>query len=79
MGNTSKETNGKLKKLANALKPLKLPFMAMLIIWGISGMAAVVFITQWVYVTLLLVVLTMGIALIVDYQADKEKKARASK
>lgn len=74
MANSSKETKGKLKRIANALKPLKLPFMAMLIIWGISGMAAVVFLTQWAYVTILLLVLTMGIALIVDYQAAKEKK-----
>lgn len=74
MGNTSKETNGKLKRIANALKPLKLPFMAILLIWGLSGMAAVTGFTSWVYVTLILVFLTTGIALIVDYQAEQEKK-----
>lgn len=79
MGNTSNETKGKLKKLANALKPLKMPFMAMLVIWAISGMAAVVFFTQWVYVTILLVLLTMGIAMIIDYQESREKKKGASK
>lgn len=70
----AKEANGILKKLANALKPLKYPFMAMIIIWGISGVAAVVFPTQWLYSTILLFVLTFSIVFIVDYQAEKEKK-----
>lgn len=70
----SKEANGKLKKLASALKPLKMPLLIVTLIWALSGVCAVFMVGFWGLLTGFLGVFACLIAMIVDYQAEREKK-----
>ena len=71
----SKEANGKLKKLANALKPLKMPLLFLMGIWGISGLILIVSLLAWALILSILAFAACIVAMIVDSEAKKEKKA----